>query len=378
VPALHQLPWNPLLRRRGSPIALSLALAIGLSACDEAPTSPDSSSSPDPSAPAGDGVQAAIAASAGAPYKVSILFSKSDGTYGTVWDGGKYIQPPYGDKGTLATSRFRYPSILALRSSSKVTAVKMVTSSSYFSEGGEVTERAFYGSYGTFLADINNDKLDDLIAVNGNTTTVKLGEGRRFATTDIDWSRGPFYGDVLTAFADVTGDGWADGIAVRGDGVYVSRGLGTCFFSCGDLRLSTVREKWTKEAYWGQRGTHFADVTGDSLADAIVVNDGGVVVRRAKWSPYVGNGGGYALGENEYWTDDRYYGNLGPVRFQDWNSDGYVDAIVVNDWGITVRLSDGHRFQRNKTITGPFYGDNNTLFVHLNGDKYLDIVALNR
>jgi hypothetical protein len=39
--------------------------------------------------------------------------------------------------------------------------------------------------------------------------------------------------------------------------------------------------------YFGSRGTHFADVTGDRRADAIVVNDDGVTVRRSSGSSFV-------------------------------------------------------------------------------------------
>jgi hypothetical protein len=42
-----------------------------------------------------------------------------------------------------------------------------------------------------------------------------------------------------------------------------------------------VNEDWTHGAYYGSRGTFFADVTGDGRADAIVVNDNTVTVRRA-------------------------------------------------------------------------------------------------
>jgi hypothetical protein len=381
---LHQLLLGRQFRPVGSSLALPLVLGLALSGCNEAPTSPDVS--PESAAPI-DAEPAAATASAGAPYKVSVRFSRSDGTYSAVWNAGKYLQQPaYGDKGTLATTGSLRPSILALRSASPVNSVKMVSGSSDFSNGYEATERAFYGSRNTFLADINDDDLDDLIAVNDNTTTVKLGvpvgtwsgRGIRFAATDINWSRGPFYGEQVTAFADVTGDGWADGIAVNRDGVWIKRGLGTCLPSCTDYRLKAEPEQWINGAYNGEKGTYFADVTGDGRADAIMVHENRVEVRRALVHPFVGNGGGYKFGNPEYWTDDRYYGNLGPLRFQDWDKDGDADAIVVNDSGITVRLSNGSRFDPNWTVTRAFYGDNNTLFMHLNGDKYLDIVALNR
>ena len=40
-------------------------------------------------------------------------------------------------------------------------------------------------------------------------------------------------------------------------------------------------ESWTLNPYYGTRGTFFADVTGDGRADAIVVNDDRVTVRRS-------------------------------------------------------------------------------------------------
>lgn len=53
-----------------------------------------------------------------------------------------------------------------------------------------------------------------------------------------------------------------------------------CFFRSDytfhDPRLATgfgPNEDWTHGAYYGTRGTFFADVTGDGRADAIVVND---------------------------------------------------------------------------------------------------------
>jgi hypothetical protein len=40
-------------------------------------------------------------------------------------------------------------------------------------------------------------------------------------------------------------------------------------------------EDWTSGPYLGSRGIQFADVTGDGRADAIVVNDNRVTVRRS-------------------------------------------------------------------------------------------------
>ena len=56
---------------------------------------------------------------------------------------------------------------------------------------------------------------------------------------------------------------------------------------CSSLLLTRVEslangfgayEAWTSEPYYGNRGTVFADVDGDGRVDAIVVNDGAIVV----------------------------------------------------------------------------------------------------
>jgi len=70
----------------------------------------------------------------------------------------------------------------------------------------------------------------------------------------------------------VTGDGRADAIVVNDDTVTVRRSTGSGF---------GPNEDWTHGAYFGSRGTFFADVTGDGRADAIVVNDDTVTVRRS-------------------------------------------------------------------------------------------------
>jgi hypothetical protein len=86
------------------------------------------------------------------------------------------------------------------------------------------------------------------------------------------WTSEPYFGTRGTFFVDVTGDGRADAIVVNDDKVVVRRNTGNRF---------GPNEAWTSEPYFGTRGTFFADVTGDKRADAIVVNADKVVVRRA-------------------------------------------------------------------------------------------------
>jgi hypothetical protein len=68
--------------------------------------------------------------------------------------------------------------------------------------------------------------------------------------------------------------------------------------------------------------------------------------------------------------------------FADVTGDGFANAIKVNA-GVVVRRaqplsktfgSPDAKQDHNRAVLRRY----NTLFVHLNGDKYLDIVALNR
>ena len=104
----------------------------------------------------------------------------------------------------------------------------------------------------------------------------------RSSTSNEDWTHGPFFGTRGTFFADVDGDGRADAIVVNdlptNSTVTVRRSNGTQFLP---------NEDWTHGPYWGSVGNaaYFVDVTGDGCADAIVINNlptnSTVTVRRA-------------------------------------------------------------------------------------------------
>jgi hypothetical protein len=89
-------------------------------------------------------------------------------------------------------------------------------------------------------------------------------------------------------------------------------------------------EAWTTNAYYGTRGTYFADVDGDHSVDAIVVNDYGITVRLSDRTQFL---------PGHLWTSDPYYGTRG-TYFADVDGEGCelaADAIVINEGGITVR-----------------------------------------
>ncbi len=78
----------------------------------------------------------------------------------------------------------------------------------------------FYGTRGTFLADVNGDRKADLVAVNDDSVWVMLSTGTGFAPP-VAWSTSLFYGNVTTTIGDVTGDGKADLIAINANSTWV-------------------------------------------------------------------------------------------------------------------------------------------------------------
>jgi len=106
---------------------------------------------------------------------------------------------------------------------------------------------------------------------------------------------------------------------------------------------------WTGGPYYGELGygplgvwNHFADVTGDGKADAIVVNRNTVTVRRSD---------GCRFGPNEDWTGGPYYGEIWNY-IADVTGDGKADAIALNANTVTVRRSTGTRFGPAENWTG--------------------------
>ena len=222
------------------------------------------------------------------------------------------------------------------------------------------TANAYYGSRGTFFADVDGDNRADAIVVNDNAVYVRRSTGTAFGTTYEPWTTNPYYGSRGTYFADVDGDNRADAIVVNDGGVHVRRSTGSAF---------GAYEPWTANPYYGSRGTFFADVDGDNRADAIVVNDNAVYVRRST---------GTAFGTTyEPWTTNPYYGSRG-TYFADIDGDGRADALVVNDSGVYVRRSTGSGFAAFEAwIANPYYGSRGTFFADIDGDGRADALVVN-
>lgn len=134
-------------------------------------------------------------------------------------------------------------------------------------------------------------------------------------------------------------------------------------------------EDWTHGTYLGSRGNYFADVDGDGKADAIVVNTYTVTVRLSTGSGFSGN---------QDWTHGTFVGDYGNY-FADVTGDGKADAIIVGRSGVIVRRSQvacfvfcwGYNFGSNETwypyIASGYYG---LYFADVNGDSKVDMVEV--
>ncbi|HYM36307.1 MAG TPA: VCBS repeat-containing protein, partial [Steroidobacteraceae bacterium] len=202
------------------------------------------------------------------------------------------------------------------------------------------TTQPYFGSMGTFFADVDGDGKADAIVVNSNTITVRSSSGSSFGSNQ-DWTHGPYFGTHGTFFADVNGDGKADAIVVNDNTVIVRRSTADCFIVCVNYRFGS-NEDWTHGPYFGSTMTTFADVDGDGKADAIVVNGSQVVVRRSDGSKFK---------PNEIWTSSFTPGTWGTYFF-DVDGDGKADLIAVNQSSILVNLSTGNGFAPATNWTG--------------------------
>src|SRR6195952_4465342 len=163
-----------------------------------------------------------------------------------------------------------------------------------------------------------------------------------------NWTGGAFYGQRGTFFADVTGDGKADAIVVNDDRITVRSSTGNGFGPPKD---------WSHGAFYGQRGTFFADLTGDGKADAIAINDDGVWVRRSTGTDF-----GPGWDATEDWSHGAFYGQRGTF-FAYPPPGGKADAIAINDDGVWVRPSTGTDFSANEAWAQPtFWGNRGTYF----------------
>jgi hypothetical protein len=106
----------------------------------------------------------------------------------------------------------------------------------------------YYGARGTFFADVDGDGKADVIVVNGGVTydgiQVRLSTGTGFGISKT-WAPS-FYGSRGTFIGDVNGDGKADAVAVNGNSTSVRVSSGSAF---------TQGRLWGNTPCYGNLGT---------------------------------------------------------------------------------------------------------------------------
>jgi len=119
---------------------------------------------------------------------------------------------------------------------------------------------------------------------------------------------------------------------------------------------------------------YFADVNGDLKDDAIVVNNFGITVRSSDGTKFLPNNFPY----RQDWSTEPFFGSL-RTYFTDVTGDGKADAIAVNHDGIVVKRSTGSSFSQTEqwTING-FSGEKGTFFADVTGDGKVDAIAVNQ
>lgn len=196
------------------------------------------------------------------------------------------------------------------------------------------TSAPAFGRRVTLFGDIDGDERADVVGVNDDGTCVWLSTWIGFWSVGCDGV--PSYGALQTELADVTGDGRADLIANHGrDGLWVrpardpDAGLGAGF-EAGFGAWSAPGEP----AFFADRELAFADVDGDRHADAIAVRFDGLHVRRST---------GARFERAVRWTDGPAVGQRA-TRFGDVTGDELADVVLIDDAHDLVLVSDGARF----------------------------------
>ena len=288
------------------------------------------------------------------PPRALVLISKP---YGFGPNQAWTHEPYYGSRGTFFADLTGEGGADAIVVNDDKIVVRLSTGNG-FGPNQAWTHEPFFGTRGTFFADVTGNGRADAIVVNDDKIVVRLNTGKGFGPNQA-WTHEPYFGTRGTFFADVTGNGRADAIVVNDDKIVVRLNTGNGF---------GPNQAWTHEPYFGTRGTFFADVTGGGRADAIVVNDGGIVVRRST---------GSGFDSNEVWAPQPYFGTRGTF-FADVTGDGRADAIVVNDDKVTVRRSTGFNFGPNETWSHqPYFGTRGMSFVDVSGDGRADAIVVN-
>jgi subtilisin family serine protease len=134
----------------------------------------------------------------------------------------------------------------------------------------------YWGTRGTFMADVNGDGQADIVAINDQSVTVALSTGTSFNPFQMWAPNFSVFGERATAVADVDGDGRADLVGVNSIGTWVALSTGSGF---------ALPQPWAGFSIYGTVDTVVADLNGDGMADLVAVDASGI------WGAFSWGGG---------------------------------------------------------------------------------------
>ncbi len=241
-----------------------------------------------------------------------------------------------------------------------------------------------------FVADINGDGINDVIAIKDRIWVAK-GTGSSFLNsiegninfgTNGGWNN---MNDHPRFITDINNDGRSDIVGFGNDGVRVALGnTGGSFttassFNMGSFGKSNAAGAWTNNSLHPR---FVADVDGDGDKDIVGFSQTGVVVAKNMGSNFVLQPGYWSTQYciNTGWTNQDAY----PRYVMDVNGDNKADIIGFSQTGVSVSLSNGTSFQSAATTWVANYGVNqgwssqnlyNRQLVDINADGRIDVVG---
>ena len=178
------------------------------------------------------------------------------------------------------------------------------------------------------LADLNGDKLPDIVGISSQGVWAALSDGERFGAAR-QWT--PIFGESggwsfensLRTVHDLNGDGRADGVGIGSTGLWATVSSGEQF---------GVQRQWTPQFSdsdgWNMENSHrqLADLNGDNRADLIGFSPQGL------WhAPSDGNAFGPATLLTETLSSEQLNQIEDRVRTADVDGDGVTDLVVFTD-----------------------------------------------